>query len=810
MRTKVLTQGIFIGIFSFSLTLSLVLLGLRHFYEITAKTQVSNFMQKSLQTSKEAEQDYQTMEAQILAYISKKNLDFSKSLQRAPKIAFRSEEEFPVRMNLDTGTNFRDLLEHRENDIMLPWRQRYLLRLKNLHRECVKQFPILEMGDDKPQLFWVQFFSAELLIQYYHYFGGAPNSRLSEYMKAELWTNNLLPANETFLTNTLISMVSRGDLVPVIQEQFLRPAKTLYNIDSSGDNPDFFPITVLNTYGHLQIIKIPPSQDRLDTIYPDLSPTPSMGWFFSLLDSQRLLLKYLQERSKNQPVQWSVFPLLLQNSSTIPDHIPPTVELLHPVNNEPTGEFLSLDELYERMKRVQITKFRYLKNQRYLMAIAIQDTIHKRLVHMFEVSMDSLMESAYQTILVWLQATFIPVFLFFVFTVTLLYYLIRPLRSLAIHAQKISQDLNNMPDPVSTDTLFHEVNILARNLNRYSTAVSEQLQILEILMQLQKRIQNNQTPKSNQGWVHEAVPDLPSKDNSLNSNSLIRLLLKASQSSQILTREQILPAFWGTLIFDEQKETLKESVQKAEQQKNELELASLVQKNLLEQSLVTSSGIESCYYYEPARYLGGDFYFHLSLPDKPSLYVIADVSGKGLAASLYGAKVHALMDALWPHCQSVSELMGRVNQELCRESVEGFFCTAFLLSIDLKNQKFSYASAGHNRMLCFMDNSLVELSSKGLPLGIFDAMQYPEKTEPLKPCCGFLLYTDGLNEAENFRQELYGMERFFSHLRNNPPYHQSPQKVIDDLIHDLKQFTGDTEPSDDNTLIAIKIVPQSP
>ncbi|MBW7876874.1 MAG: serine/threonine-protein phosphatase [Candidatus Cloacimonetes bacterium] len=807
MRTGVLTQGILKGVISFSLTLILVLLGLNYFYEITAKTQVSNFMQQSVHTSKVAEQDFQAMESQILSHISKKTLDFSKTLRRAPKVVFRAKDDFPVRMGLDTGTNFRDLLEHRENDIMLPWRQRYLLRLKNLHRECIKQFPILEMGDDKPQLFWVQFFSTELMIQYYHYFGSAPNSRLSEYMKAELWTNNLLPANETFLTNTLISMVSRGELVSVIQAQFLRPAETLYNIDSSGNNPDFFPITILNTYGHLQILRIPPSQDRLDTIYPDLSPTPAMGWFFSLLDSQRLLLKFLEERTQNQAMQWSVFPLLLQNSATIPEHIPSQVELLHAVNNGPTGEFLSREELYDRMKRVQITKFRYLKNQRYIMAIAIQDTIHKRLVHMFEVSMDSLMENAYQTILIWLQATFIPIFLFFAFTITLLYYLIRPLRSLAIHAQRISEDLNNIPDPVSTDTPFHEVNILARNLNRYSTAVSEQLKILETLMQLQKRIQKNETPKSNQAWVHEAVPDLPSRDNSLNSNSLIRLLLKASQSSQILTREQILPAFWGTLIFDEQKEMLKETALKAEQQRNELELASLVQKNLLEQSLNTASGIESYFYYEPARYLGGDFYFHLSLPDKPSLYVIADVSGKGLAASLYGAKVHALMDALWPHCQNVSQLMIRVNQELCRESVEGFFCTAFLLSIDLKNQTFSYASAGHNRMLCFMENSVVELSGKGLPLGIFDAMQYPEKTEPLSVCSGFLLYTDGLNEAENSSQELYGMDRLFTHLKNNPPQNQSPQKVIEDLILDLKSFTRDTEPSDDNTLIAIKIVP---
>jgi serine phosphatase RsbU (regulator of sigma subunit) len=500
-----------------------------------------------------------------------------------------------------------------------------------------------------------------------------------------------------------------------------------------------------------------------------------------------------------------VFPLLYQDSSTLPEHIPNKVELLHPVNNEPTGEILNPEELNQRIKRVQITKFRYQKNEGFIMAIAIQDTVHKRLVHLFEVSMDSLMENAYESILFWLQATFIPILLFFGFTITLLYYLIRPLRNLAVHAQNISQNLNNIPDPVSSDTPFHEVNILSRNLNRYSMAIAEQLEILDILIELQKRIHRGQHPIDNQEWVYQKVSDLPSRDNSLNSHSLIRLLLKAAQSSQILSREQILPAFWGTLLFDEQKEALKETGLKAERQRNELELAALVQKNLLAQSSPNPEGIESASYYEPARYLGGDFYFQTSLPDKPSLYVIADVSGKGLAASLYGARVHALMDALWPHCQDVSELMGRVNQELCRDAVEGFFCTAFLLSVDLNKQSFSYASAGHNRMLCFKDDSIGELSGKGLPLGIFESVKYPLQTETLQGSSGFLLYTDGLNEAENDQQELYGMERLFSHLKDKPPQNKNPQQVIEDLLQDLRAFTKGTEPSDDNTMICIQV-----
>jgi serine phosphatase RsbU (regulator of sigma subunit) len=221
----------------------------------------------------------------------------------------------------------------------------------------------------------------------------------------------------------------------------------------------------------------------------------------------------------------------------------------------------------------------------------------------------------------------------------------------------------------------------------------------------------------------------------------------------------------------------------------------------------------ACYYLSSLQKLAGDYYDFLMMADKPEVVVctIADVSGKGIGASLFGASAKSFLQALDFTGLSTGHILQKLNQELVeisdRISSNGgsdMFLTMFIAAIDTGNDLLHYSSGGHNRMFLLHgeNRSIEELSAKGLPLGMFSGAVYESKTVPFVKGDSLLLYTDGVTEMENADLELFGYERLreFCHQQAHCP----AKEFVDRLSQDFDEYRSGVLPSDDITIVQIR------
>ncbi len=207
-----------------------------------------------------------------------------------------------------------------------------------------------------------------------------------------------------------------------------------------------------------------------------------------------------------------------------------------------------------------------------------------------------------------------------------------------------------------------------------------------------------------------------------------------------------------------------------------------------------------------ARGLAGDYYDFLVWPDKIG-FSIADVSGKGIGPSLFGATSRAIMRVVSQDSTSAGAHLTELNRGLCYKKTSSLFLTMFYCVIDLKTLNMEYASAGHNKMYLMRSNqNIEELSAKGLPCGLFDGGKYETKNIQLEPGDSLILYTDGVTELENQDLELYGMERFAVFCQKN--HSLSASDFVKELEQELSDFRNGILLSDDVTFIIVKVEKQ--
>jgi serine phosphatase RsbU (regulator of sigma subunit) len=241
--------------------------------------------------------------------------------------------------------------------------------------------------------------------------------------------------------------------------------------------------------------------------------------------------------------------------------------------------------------------------------------------------------------------------------------------------------------------------------------------------------------------------------------------------------------------------------QKKSQQ--ELALAQETQKSLLPRCLPQFENFRIHAFNSPTRYVGGDFYDFLQLSSGEWIGVLADVSGKGMAAALLSSMVLGALNSEFRAGTQPQEVLNRVNQLLCEKSLDYQFVTTFLfvLSPDGKGQ---FISAGHNPAYLFRaaTGKIDELTSDTLFLGVFDSTSYA--TRPLHLDRGDILvvYSDGLTEAENQRQEVFGEERLLTIIRQ---WASSGSDVIEQkLLESVEEFTQGMPQTDDITFVVVE------
>jgi len=236
----------------------------------------------------------------------------------------------------------------------------------------------------------------------------------------------------------------------------------------------------------------------------------------------------------------------------------------------------------------------------------------------------------------------------------------------------------------------------------------------------------------------------------------------------------------------------------------DLKVASHIQQALLPDANPTIEGIEIFGQWIPAKEVGGDYYDFIQIDDSHLGIAIADVSGKGTSAALIMANLQACLRGQALINRSVRDTVTKINFMLSRSMDMGKFITLVYGILDTKEKILTYSNAGHNYPFLLDREGGVEILEKGgTVLGAFDDFVYEEETIKLNSGDLLLLYTDGITEAMNEKDEMFEEERLLNLLKENRGI--SAQELSQKIVDSVLSFQGSTPQSDDLTLVLLKV-----
>jgi sigma-B regulation protein RsbU (phosphoserine phosphatase) len=205
----------------------------------------------------------------------------------------------------------------------------------------------------------------------------------------------------------------------------------------------------------------------------------------------------------------------------------------------------------------------------------------------------------------------------------------------------------------------------------------------------------------------------------------------------------------------------------------------------------------------PAKEVGGDLY-DFFIENEKLYFIIGDVSGKGVPASLVMAVTCRLFRSVASHFDQPEEIISSLNDSLSEGNESSMFCTAFLGILDLKTGQLKFCNAGHNAPLIIDTNGKVFplRVEPNLPLGMFEGFPYEGQEIMMDKQMMLYLYTDGINEAENKEKQLFGDNRLISLLKQNA--FKTPDEIINESFTVVKLHADGAEQSDDITVVCLK------
>ena len=240
----------------------------------------------------------------------------------------------------------------------------------------------------------------------------------------------------------------------------------------------------------------------------------------------------------------------------------------------------------------------------------------------------------------------------------------------------------------------------------------------------------------------------------------------------------------------------------AEALEKQVELAAVVQQRMIPHTALDVPGLDVASAYVPMYSLGGDLYDFIPLPGDNLGLAIADVSGKGVPASLIMASVRAFLRAQVDNVYYLYEVVRRINQMLCRDTRSGEFVTLFYGVLDARNYRFTYCNAGHPPGLVLRGREVIELGSDNMVLGVSPDEAYAQSVVQLNKGDFLLLYTDGLSDARNFRDEAFGRQRIVEAFKKGG---DTAEIVAQNILWEMRKFVGMTKPIDDVTMIVVRV-----
>jgi len=246
------------------------------------------------------------------------------------------------------------------------------------------------------------------------------------------------------------------------------------------------------------------------------------------------------------------------------------------------------------------------------------------------------------------------------------------------------------------------------------------------------------------------------------------------------------------------------ALEKAQAQlKAELDVARSLQLAILPSAFPARPGCEAAARMIPATTMGGDFYDYIELPDGQIGLVIADVSGHGVPAAFFMAVARTNLRELAVHHLDPGECLTRTNDALCAQNPLDLFVTVFYCVLNPTTGVLRYANGGHNPPYVRRAAAPVETlnGAGGLVLGAMPGVRYPTHTVQLLRGDRLVLFTDGVTEAFNPTEELYGAQRLVDEVHVHGG--GTPAALVERICRSVTNFAGNAPQSDDITLTVL-------
>lgn len=240
----------------------------------------------------------------------------------------------------------------------------------------------------------------------------------------------------------------------------------------------------------------------------------------------------------------------------------------------------------------------------------------------------------------------------------------------------------------------------------------------------------------------------------------------------------------------------------------DLQVAQDIQRILLPSSAPCIDGFQICGVNIPARQVSGDYFDYIKIDNDRCGVAIADVSGKGVPASLIMAMCRSVLRIKAAENTSAADVMHQVNRQIYPDIKEDMFISAAYLVLDSKTQQITLCRAGHDAPLLYRakEKSVTKINPPGMALGIdsgdvFDRITADFSVKLEQDDC-LILYTDGVTEALDSKGFEFGMERMIASIQASAP--EGAADILKRLTDDLRNFTGTNPQNDDITLIVIR------
>ena len=249
-------------------------------------------------------------------------------------------------------------------------------------------------------------------------------------------------------------------------------------------------------------------------------------------------------------------------------------------------------------------------------------------------------------------------------------------------------------------------------------------------------------------------------------------------------------------------------VTEQERIKSELSIATKIQADCLENDFTAFNrltAVNLTAHMKPAKEVGGDFYDVFMIDQDHLCFLIADVSGKGVPAALFMTMAKTHIKNFATVGLPLAEVAVRANNQLCYKNESGMFVTAFICVLDVRSGEVQFVNAGHNYPFVQKQDGAFEMfrAKANLVFGLMEDVPYREQTLTLNPGDSIYLYTDGVTEALNPEQELFGDDRLYEILNRHRTQAGIPETFVQAIYREVQAFADGEPQADDITMLYV-------